>query len=86
MSITINPDTEAKLRDRALRDGQDLDTLADALLNMALEWEVQEHAQAVDGIHRGLEAFAQGRFRPFEEFAAEQRAKFELSTTDRTAQ
>jgi hypothetical protein len=73
MPIAINPNTEAKLRERAVRDGQDIDTLADSLLTMALEWEAQDHAQAVEGIRAGLRAFEEGRCRPFAEFAAEQR-------------
>lgn len=78
MSITISPDTEARLREQAVREGKDLDTLADTLLNMALEWEAQEYADTVQGIKHGIEAFEQGRSRPFDEFAAEQRAKFNL--------
>lgn len=39
----------------------------------ALEW-----AKAVEGIRRGWEACEQGQSRPFHEFAAEQRAKFNL--------
>ena len=44
----------------------------------AREWveEAQDRAEAVEGIRRGLEACEQGRMRPFREFAAEQRAKF----------
>lgn len=69
MSITINPDTEARLRDIAVREGQDINTLADALLNLALEWAAKDRAEAVEGIKRGLEAFEEGRYRPFREFA-----------------
>ena len=79
MTITLNPQTEAKLRAKADREGQDINLLADELLALILEWEAQDHAQAVQGIRRGLEAFEQGRCRPFREFAAEQRAKHDLS-------
>lgn len=82
MSITIHPDTEAKLREKAVREGQDLDTLADTLLNRVLEWEAQDRAEAVEGIKRGFEAFEQGRYRSFQDFASEQRAKFHLPTGD----
>lgn len=78
MPITIDPDTEARLREKAVREGKDIDTLASTLLNMALIWEAQDRAEAVEGIRRGLEACEQGRMRPFREFAAEQRAKFNL--------
>ena len=86
MPITITADTEAKLREKAVREGQDPNTLADILLNMALEWEAQDRAEAVEGIKRGLQDFEQGRSRPFREFAAEQRAKFHLSEGDNTTQ
>lgn len=78
MSITIDPITEAKLRERAAREGQDINILADILLDMALEWELRDRAEAVDGIKRGLLAFDEGRSQPFREFAVEQRAKFRL--------
>ena len=86
MSITINPHTEAKLRERAVREGQDIDTLADTLLNMALEWEAQDRIEAVEGIRQGLQAFDEGRYRSFQEFAAEQRARFQLTSSDPAAQ
>ena len=86
MPIVLNSETEARLREKAVREGQDINTLADALLNMALEWEARDHAEAVAGIQRGLDAFAQGRSRPFRDFAAEQRAKFKLPSGDKAAQ
>lgn len=80
MSITINEQTEARLREKAAREGQDINLLADTLLNIALQWEAQDHAEAVEGIRRGLEAFGQGRSRSFKEFAAEQRSRHSLSS------
>jgi predicted transcriptional regulator len=82
MPITINPKTEARLRERAGAEGQDVDTLADLLINMALEWEAKDREDTVDGIKRGLEAVDQGRFRSFAEFASEQRAKYHLPAHD----
>ena len=82
MPIMIQPQTEAKLRERAKREGQDMDTLADRLLDDMLEWEARDRAEAVEGIKRGLEDFAHGRCRPFSEFATEQRAKFNLPTNE----
>ena len=32
MTITLEPETEARLRERAARDGKDVETLANALL------------------------------------------------------
>ena len=82
MPITINPSTESRLRETAIREGQDIDTLADNLLNMALEWDAQDRAEAIEGIKRGWEACEQGRYRSFREFAAEQRAKYHLPSSD----
>lgn len=86
MPITISPRIEARLREKAVREGQDVDDLADLLLNMALEWDAQDHAEAVAGIQRGLEAVEQEQSRPFREFAAEQRAKYNLPTKHPTTQ
>ncbi len=36
MTITLKPETEARLRNRAQRDGSDLNELADALLSNVL--------------------------------------------------
>ena len=44
----------------------------------AREAEALEWAEAVEGIRRGWEACEQGRSRSIQEFAAEQRAKFNL--------
>lgn len=82
MTITLQPHTEARLREKADREKEDLNALVDKLLTIALEWEAQDHAEAVEGIRRGLEDFEQGRYRPFREFAAEQRTKHHLPSAD----
>ena len=86
MTITIDSDTESRLREKAAREGKDIDTLASTLLNMALVWEAQDRAEAVEGIRLGWEACEQGRMRPFREFAAEQRAKFNLPSSVEAAE
>jgi len=75
MSITIGPATEAKLREVAIREGQDVHTLADMLLNMALDWVARDRAEAVEGIRAGIAAFEEGRFGPFRVFVAEHRTR-----------
>lgn len=75
MTITITPETEAKLREMAAREGQDMNTIVDALLASAIEWKSLERAEAIAGIQRGLEASAAGRVRPAAEVFAEMRAK-----------
>src|SRR5437764_7804939 len=75
MTITLTPETEARLREKAEREGQDIDTVADALIAAALEWEAQERAEAIEGVRRGDQAAAEGRERALAAFLAEQRAK-----------
>ncbi len=75
MTITLNPQTEAKLRAKADQEGQDINSLADELLGLILDWDAQDRAEAITGIQKGLQAFDEGRFRSFKEFAAEQRTR-----------
>jgi predicted transcriptional regulator len=75
MTIMLTPETEARLREKAEREGQDIHAVADALIAAALEWEAQERAEALAGIQRGDHAAAEGRERPLAAFVAEQRAK-----------
>ena len=77
-SITLNPDTEARLRETAMRDGVEPDALAETIIAEALAWEAQDRQEAIESIRRGLEANDAGRVRPFAEFAAEMRARYNL--------
>ncbi len=77
--VTLSPELEARLRDRAVRQGQDVNLLASELLANVLEWEAQDSEAAIKGIQQGLEDFETGRFRSFDEFAQEQRRKYNLS-------
>lgn len=75
MSITLAPEIEARLNEKAARQGAHLETLVNAMLADALAWEAQERAEAIAGIQRGLDDVAAGRERPLSEFLAEQRQK-----------
>jgi predicted transcriptional regulator len=81
MTLTIHlpPDSERLLQERASETGQSAETIAEELLAEVLEWYAQDSAEAARGIQRGLDDFAAGRSRPFEEFAAEQREKYGLN-------
>ncbi|NET55770.1 MAG: hypothetical protein F6K47_06265 [Symploca sp. SIO2E6] len=70
--VTLNPELEALLRDKAARQGQDVGLVASELLARALEWEEQDLEEAIRGIQQGLDNFEAGRFRSFQEFANEQ--------------
>jgi len=77
--VTLSPELEALLRDKAARLDQNVDLVASQLLANALEWEVQDSQEAIKGIQQGLDDFEAGRFRSFDEFAEEQRRKYNLS-------
>src|SRR5713101_3530237 len=78
MTITLTPGTEARLREKAAREGQDINAVADALLTAALEWESQDRMEAIEGMRRGDQAAADGRERPLAAFFAAQRAKYDF--------
>ncbi|MFN6513746.1 MAG: hypothetical protein RMY29_004485 [Nostoc sp. CreGUA01] len=78
--ISLSPELEALLRDKAARQGQDVSLVVSELLTSLLEWEVQESEEAIKGIQQGLDDFEAGRFRSFHDFAEEQRRKYDLPT------
>jgi len=71
MAIVINlsPELEVLLRDKAARQGQEVNFMASELLAKALEWEKQDLEEAIEGIQEGLKDFEAGRFRSFQDFA-----------------
>jgi predicted transcriptional regulator len=75
MTITIEPEPEAKLRAMAEREGQEVDALANALLTRVLEQEAAERDWNVAAIQEGLDAALAGREKPLEQYFAEQRVK-----------
>ncbi|MCY7391963.1 MAG: hypothetical protein LH647_10895 [Leptolyngbyaceae cyanobacterium CAN_BIN12] len=77
--ITLSPELEALLRDKATRQGQDVSLVAAELLASILEWEKQDSVEAIQGIQKGLDDFKAGRFRSFQEFTEEQRHQHNLS-------
>ena len=77
MTLTLTPQTEARLLAWAEYEGQDADIVADVLLADAL---ARVQAEEVEAIRVGLEACDAGRVRPFAEFAAEMQAKYNLPT------
>ncbi len=77
MTLTLTPKTEAKLLAWAEYEGQEADIVADVLLADAL---ARVQAEETAAIRVGLEDSDAGRVRPFSEFAAEMRAKYNLPT------
>jgi predicted transcriptional regulator len=78
--ITLSPELETLLLDRAARQGQEVNLVASELLAGVLEWQEQDSAEAIEGIQQGLNDSETGRFRDFQEFAEEQRLKHNLPT------
>jgi plasmid stability protein len=76
--VTLTPELEALLRNRAATQGQDVNFLASELLASALEWESQDSEEAIRGIQQGLDAVDAGQCRSFQDFAEEQRQKYNL--------
>ena len=84
MTITLAPETEARLLEKAKRTGTDVNVLASKMLETSMLEGEDEFLACVKGIQRGLDDFAAGRSRPFSEFAAEQRAKHNLPSENAT--
>lgn len=82
--VTLSPELEALLRDKAARQGQDVNLVASELLASFLEWEAQESKEAVKGIQQGLDDFDAGSFRSFNELVIE-RAVSQLSSEELSA-
>jgi predicted transcriptional regulator len=76
--VTLSPELEALLRDKAAQRGQDINIVASELLASALGWDQQDAEEAISGIQQGLNDFEAGQFRSFQDFAAEQRNKYNL--------
>jgi len=77
--VTLNPELEALLHSRAAQQGQDINFVATELLASILNWEEKDSEEAIEGIQQGLDDFEAGRYRSFQNFADEQRNKYNLS-------
>lgn len=85
MTITLEPEILTRLRERAAREQQTPEALANALLSDALaddpdDLTEAEKAEIRAGIDRGLKAAAEGRERPLAEWAAQLRREYNLPT------
>lgn len=76
--ITLSPELEALLQDRATRQGQDVSLVASELLATILTWESQDSLEAIQGIQQGLDDVEAGNFRSFQDFAEEKRRQHNL--------
>ncbi len=76
--VTLNPKLEALLHSRAARQGQDVNFVATELLASILNWEEKDSEEAIKGIQKGFDDFESGRYRSLQDFADEQRNKYNL--------
>ena len=76
--ISLSPEMEERLQEKAVQQGQDINQIATQLLADVLAWELEDSQEAIAGIQSGLEDFEAGRFRSFDDFAQEQRQKYNL--------
>jgi predicted transcriptional regulator len=76
--VTLSPELEIILYNRAAQSGQDISSITSELLTSVLEWESQDSIEAIKGIQKGLDDFEAGKFRSFQDFAEEQRLKHNL--------
>lgn len=76
--ITLKPETEALLRERAARDGVGVSVIADEIVLAGLEWQARDREEAAESLRRPLVQSDAGQVRRFSEVAAEWRAKYNL--------
>lgn len=81
MTITINlrPEIETQLTQKATKQGKNISEIATEIITNAIELELQNYQETIEGITQGLEYFETGNFRSFEEFTNEQCRKYNLS-------
>ncbi len=72
MTITLDPEMETMLREKARREGQEPQSVAKLLLASSLEADAQEYREAVEAIREALDS---GPGKPIEQYIAEQRVK-----------
>jgi hypothetical protein len=65
--VTLSPELEEQLREKAIRQGQDINLVAAELLANILNEEAQDSAEAIKGIQQGLDDFSIGKFRSFDQ-------------------
>lgn len=76
--VPLKPERKAQLEEYAKRRGLDPATALDDVLVNYLEWDRQDFAEAVEGIHHGFEDVRAGRTRPATEFLTDLRRKYDL--------
>jgi predicted transcriptional regulator len=63
----LTPERKAQLDDYARRHGLDAAAALDEALGIYLEWEKQDHREALEGIREGFADYMAGRTQPLSE-------------------
>ncbi|MEH2398944.1 hypothetical protein [Nostoc sp.] len=79
--ISLSPEVEAQLYEKAAHEGQDISVVAVELLTCILEWELQDSEEVFAGIQPSLDNFEARSSCSFQVFAKEQRHKYYLPNT-----
>ncbi len=78
MTITLDPEMEDSLREKAQREGRDPDAVAKMLLKDVLQAEARKYEESIAALQQAL---ASERGKPMEQYLAEQRQKHGHSDT-----
>ena len=78
MTLTLSPELERKVLEKAALREVDPNTIVEDLIREVFELEETDAADMDAGIERGFAAFEAGRYRPFSEFVADQKRKYGL--------
>ncbi|SPE26514.1 conserved hypothetical protein [Candidatus Sulfopaludibacter sp. SbA3] len=70
-TIPLKPERIAQLHEYAQRHHQDPFTALDEVLAAALEWDLQDYRETVEGIRQGYADFKAGRTQPAEQIFEE---------------
>ena len=79
VTLTLPPQIEALLRQRAESTGQDITSVILAVLAFGLSFDESDFFSALEGIQRGLDDFDGGQFSSLEDFVHRQNQKYGLS-------
>lgn len=77
--LHLSPEIETQLIKQATKQGKDVSIIASEIITHALELELKDYQEAIQGIETGLNDFQVGKFADFEVFAQEQAEKYNLS-------
>ena len=78
MTIVLSPQTERKLREKASREGGDINHVADQIISSTIDWEMQEREETIQALRIADQAAALGKVRPLADVIRDHRAKYGL--------